>query len=435
MASSENKIHEVIVIGGGLMGSSVAWHLSNYGKAVLVIEKQGEIYDSGSSKGEARIVRSTNIENDELWSYLHNRSIKEVELLIAFLNSQGHAIAMEDIYSTSPISYIAKLKELDQLLENLKNQEVNYEVASSIEEGTLKFGVNLKKGTFLQREYNKYSGTLNPKKLITSLHKAIALKGNQIRYHTKVKRIEKEKDFFSISVVDSNGKSDILFAKQVISAAGPYTGQLLKNIAPYFKKLIHPKRVFLVFLKIKDAYYQDLSESQKLLLKSGFPVIDKSIDLQSEEFFAMIEKQDLQGNLIIKIGGHHQRSAISALEKVWEAKLSVDEINWAVEKTLRYLNILNLPVNADQIEVVDEYSCVYSLTESEVPFVTPIRSSANSIDQNFIVIAGLSGVGAKGAMTYGLIGANLLTNSKLEDNFYKTAVAKLGYERLETKTL
>ena len=100
-----------------------------------------------------------------------------------------------------------------------------------------------------------------------------------------------------------------------------------------------------------------------------------------------------------------------------------------------YLNFLNLPVKVNHIEVINEYSCVYSLTKSEVPFVTPILNENNSKDSNFIVMAGMSGVGAKGAMTYGLIAANLLTGKKQEDSFYETAVAKLGYERLGTKTL
>jgi len=435
MTPNKKVIHEVIVLGGGLMGSSAAWHLSNQGKSLVLIEKQDRVYECGSSKGEARIVRSSNIENDELWSYLHNCSVIEVEKLIRFLNNQGIAISMEDIYTTSPISYIARLEELEQLLSNLEKQDIKFEIASTIEEGKSKFGVNLKQGTFLQREYKTHSGTLNPHKLIQSLHKAVALKGNLIWYNTKVELVEKDEELYAISVVGKHAKPETVYAKQVVCAAGPYTGPLLKNIACYFNNLINPKRVFLGFLKIKNEHYHKLTQEQKLQLKNGFPVIDRSIDLQAEEFFAMIEKQDIHDNLIMKAGGHYQRADIINTDKVWKAKLSADEIRWTIEKIVDYINFLNLPIKADQIEVVDEYSCIYSLTETEVPYVTPILNDDGSTDKDFVVIAGMSGVGAKGAMTYGLIAANLLTNKKREDAFYKTSVAKLGYERLGTKTL
>ena len=40
---------DVVVIGGGLMGSSTAWQLARDGQRVLLLEKQGEVYTQGSS--------------------------------------------------------------------------------------------------------------------------------------------------------------------------------------------------------------------------------------------------------------------------------------------------------------------------------------------------------------------------------------------------
>ncbi|MEP3209399.1 MAG: FAD-dependent oxidoreductase [Maribacter sp.] len=435
MASHEKVIHEVIVIGGGLMGSAAAWHLSNYGKKVLLLEKQASSYSSGSSKGAARIVRSSNIENDELWSYLHNSSVKEVEKLIRFLNRKGTDLKMENVYTTSPVSYIGRLEELDQLLVNLKKQDVNFEVASTIEQAKSKFGVNLKKNTFLQREFNSYSGTFNPQVLMQYLHKAVTQKGGQIWYNVNAERIELKDKLYSISVVDSKGMPKVLYAKQLISAAGPYTGKLLTEIAPYFDKLIHPQRVFLVFMKIKNELFRSLTAIQKQQLKNGFPLIDRSWPKKTDEFFAMIENCDPQGNPTLKAGGHFQRSYIPNLDAVWQQELCTEEINWAKEKIRDYLAFLNLPVGFDQLNTVDTYSCVYSLTATEVPYVTPAFKHDKSKDENLVVIAGMSGIGAKGALCYGRIAANLLTGKKQEDHFYKTAVSKLGYERLATSTL
>jgi len=110
---------EIVIIGGGLMGSATAWHLSNAGKKVLLLEKQDTIYNSGSSNGEARIARSSN-RGDDIWSYLHNLSVREVKVLIDFLNNSTatERYSMSDIYTTTPVSKRSIIKWL------LRPQEV-----------------------------------------------------------------------------------------------------------------------------------------------------------------------------------------------------------------------------------------------------------------------------------------------------------------------
>ena len=85
--------YDVIVIGGGLMGSSAAWHLASAGQKVLLLEKQDAEYTEGSSLGETRIARSLGGEGD-IWSYMHNRTVAEAKQLITFLNNHepGHSM-------------------------------------------------------------------------------------------------------------------------------------------------------------------------------------------------------------------------------------------------------------------------------------------------------------------------------------------------------
>ena len=80
--------------------------------------------------------------------------------------------------------------------------------------------------------------------------------------------------------------------------------------------------------------------------------------------------------------------------------------------------MLNVPIEANTLKLVDSYSCVYSLTSTEVPYVTYIPLENKQRNPNFIVVDGLSGVGGKGAMAYGRIAANLLLNKTEEEKMY-----------------
>jgi len=130
----------------------------------------------------------------------------------------------------------------------------------------------------------------------------------------------------------------------------------------------------------------------------------------------MIERIEEDGIPLIKIGGHFQRSEIKDLDKVWTLPLEPKEITWSKQNTLDYFELLNLPISDATLQLVDGYSCVYSLTSTEVPYITNL--------------GGLSGVGGKGAMAYGLIASNLLLDRKESTPMYQVVQERLGFERL-----
>ncbi|WP_257294012.1 FAD-binding oxidoreductase [Endozoicomonas sp. YOMI1] len=423
--------HEVVVIGGGLMGSAAAWQLARDGKEVILLEKQDHEYSQGSSKGLTRIARSNNLARD-LWSYLHNRSVRETATLVNFLGNQGYATSMSAVYRTTPVSYMGRLKVADAVITSSERQKVDYKIALTPEEGAAMFGVQLPEGVFLQREFNEHSGTMNPEGLISLLHKAIKLKGGTIVYNTSVSDIQRHGNHYLIASEDQHGSERRFTASQVVSAAGPHTGPLLSELAPYMDKLITPKRVFLAFLQISPEKYHQLDDHARSQLKRAYPVINSSAGTRQGSFYSMFEYSDADGNPVIKIGGHFQRSDINNLEDVWNQKLSVEEIRWSIENTGRYLRMQGVPVNDEDLQLVDDVSCVYSLTRSEVPLVSQLVAPSGEMDSNFVVMAGMSGVGAKGAMTYGRIAANLLHQDKSEnDPGYLEAVEAVGFTRLK----
>ena len=425
---TKGKIEEIVVIGGGLMGSSTAWQLSKSKQNVLLIEQQDSIYNFGSSFGEARISRSLGPKED-IFSFLQQTSVNETKDLIDFLNKgeseQLHS--MENIYKTSPITYIYYKNQLNEVKGILDGQKDKYEYASNPKDAQEKFGMKISDSTIVIREFKQFSGTLNPKILINKLHHGIQKSGSRIFYNNKVTSLSKVNGIYKINVFNTkSGLSRTIMSKKVIAAAGPYNGILVKDIAPYFSSLISPKRLFLSFLRINPDKYDSFSIDQKNKLRESYPVAN----FNSEIFYSMIEKNDPQDRPILKVGGHLLRTDINNLNTVWELDLSEQEINWSKENSLEYLNNLNLPIKFSDLEFIRGYSCVYSVTSSDVPYVTRILKTNKKIDSNFVLIGGMSGVGAKGSLAYGLLAADLILSKKNNSFMYQKTKSAMGIDRL-----
>ncbi|WP_420316380.1 NAD(P)/FAD-dependent oxidoreductase [Ekhidna sp.] len=426
-----------IVIGGGLMGSATAWHLAQKGESVILLEKQDSIYTSGSSHGEARISRSLG-PIDDIYAYLQIKGIEETQKLINFLNTkEPMAHSLEDIYTTSPVTYIFYPESSEEIAvfnldkpDTLSTSSDSVSFAGDAKTAKLKFDLNIPDSLKVIREYRKHSGTMNPRVLIQKLHKAIEYAGGEIKYNQHVKTVNRTSHGYEVTIMDrKNQISQTIQSEKIIAAAGPYNGKLLENISPAIDHLITPKRLFLAFLKINPEVYRQLNEVEQKKLIESYPVIK----LHSELFYSMIEKYDSDGIPILKVGGHFKRTEITNLDDVWSQPITESEKEWSVNQTIDYLKMIGLDIEKEDLEYHSSYSCVYSLTKSEVPLVTNLLLEDGSFDTNAVLIGGMSGVGAKGTMTYGDIATNLLLGKEgSNDRMYQITKKALGNERLKS---
>ena len=77
---------DVVVIGGGAMGSAAAWQLAKRGKSVVLLEQYGPGHTQGSSHGGSRIYRATYAQPEYL--HLMAQSLKMWDELEAETNTQ-----------------------------------------------------------------------------------------------------------------------------------------------------------------------------------------------------------------------------------------------------------------------------------------------------------------------------------------------------------
>ncbi len=423
------EVEDIVVIGGGLMGSSAAWQLSRQGQQVLLMEQQDSVYTFGSSFGDARISRSLGPQGD-IFSYLQQLSVRETKELINYLNENEPAPLhhMEDIYTTSPVTYIYYRSQQEEVEVLLDGQMDRHEYAANSEEAFDKFGVTIPDSLMIVREFKEYSGTLNPHILIRKLQAGIRKTGNKVDFNQQVSGLTKKNGHYEIKTTNTrSGGEKTILAKKVVLAAGPYNGQLLFDLAPYFNQLITPKRLFLSFLKVRPDKYDELTLEEQSRLKESYPVAL----FNSEIYYSMIERFDENDRPVIKVGGHLLRTDITNLDQVWTKALSQEEIDWSKARTTAYFNILNLPIAFTDLEYTSGYSCVYSLTPSEVPYVSHVINEDMTVDPNLVLVGGMSGIGAKGSLAYGLIASDLLLNKASDTSgIYQKTKAALGTERL-----
>jgi len=418
-------MENIIVIGGGLMGSAVAWKLVEQGAKVTLLEQQGKSFDHGSSYGAARISRSLGPKKD-VFSYVHNQTVKEVKKLIAFLNENGkkQQHKMEDIYSTSPVSYLYTKDQYDEIDKlNYKKQRKDYRRGSG-DAAFRKFGVTLKPNQVLVREFKKYSGTLDPHELIQKLRSAIALKKGKVVFNQKVTKLVKKEDYFEIEVSNTkSNKTKTIQAKKVIVAAGPYTVEVLKDFAPYFNRLLTPKRVLVSYFKIADERYKTLTEKELKSITAAQPMFSQV----GKEYFSMIEEWDENGAPIFKAGGHKIRHNIIDLDNAWNLEPRKKELKWIKKQFRKYFEMLEIHLKKKDIECIRYCNCAYTMTRSGIPLVTNIYNRYGALDKNIVVIGGMSGVGAKGCLSYGTIGANLiLSKPEASSKSYRKAAKAFG---------
>ena len=422
---------DIVVIGGGLMGSSTAWQLAREGQKVLLLEMQGETYTQGSSFGDARISRSLGPPGD-IWGYMHNRTVAEMKELVAYLNENGDATGMDDVYVTSPVNYVRHISRLDGQ-PWLSDQPDPIRIAKTPEEARSQFDIRLPNDAYIVREYKDYSGTINPGAVIDALHRGTTYSGGRVEYGQRVTGLTRSSSGFSMVVTSvETGELRQLDVPKVVSAAGPYTGSLLQDVAPEFDRLITPRRVFLAFFEVAPEFWDSLLPAKQQGLKDLFPAINSTLQTRASGQFSMIERYTERGTPIIKIGGHFQRTDIENLDTVWQKSLTDEEITWSYDALLHHLRMLDVGFTREELLLDSGYSCVYSLTESEVPYVTHALLPDGNRDPNLVVVGGMSGVGAKGALGYGVIATDLLLGRTESDPVYLAAREAFGFERMRS---
>ncbi|WP_416187911.1 NAD(P)/FAD-dependent oxidoreductase [Clostridium perfringens] len=235
-------MRDIIVIGAGVVGCSIARELSKYNLDVLVVEKNSDVSE-GISKGNSGIVHAgynekigtlkakLNIEGNKIFDDLSR------DLQFPFKRNGAFILAFKD----------EEMKTLESLKENGEKLGVEGLEILTREEA-LNIEPNLNKEIVGVLNV-KTSGIVSPYEMTIALAENAAENGVEFKLNSKVTNIEKISEGYKVTL---NNK-ELVNGKIIINASG-LEGAFLNNLVSMSKREINPvKGEYCLFDKVAGA--------------------------------------------------------------------------------------------------------------------------------------------------------------------------------------
>ena len=235
-------MRDIIVIGAGVVGCSIARELSKYNLDVLVVEKNSDVSE-GISKGNSGIVHAgynekigtlkakLNIEGNKIFDDLSR------DLQFPFKRNGAFILAFKD----------EEMKTLESLKENGEKLGVEGLEILTREEA-LNIEPNLNKEIVGVLNV-KTSGIVSPYEMTIALAENAAENGVEFKLNSKVTNIEKISEGYKVTL----NNREVVNGKIIINASG-LEGAFLNNLVSMSKREINPvKGEYCLFDKVAGA--------------------------------------------------------------------------------------------------------------------------------------------------------------------------------------
>ena len=364
---------DLVIIGAGITGVSIAFELSKYNISVILVDKENDV-SMGTTKANSGIIHAgydpkpntlmakLNVEGNRIIKSLHkllNFNYKEIGSLVIGSSNEDKEIINKlykrGIENKVPDLFLLKSKkEVHQIEPNL-NKDISYALLS------------------------KSAGIISPWELAISLAYTAVTNGVKFINNCKVESISVEPNKFILSTTKG-----IIESKYVFNAAGLYADDIYNMV------LDSPKKGFTI-TPIKGEYY--------LLDKSLGNLVSKVVfQTPSSLGKGVLVSPTVHGNLLVgpnasfDISKDNVSTTVEGLKYIVSAsKKSIDNINFFSS------NIRNFSGNRATINGVDDFIC----KESE--FVP-----------NFYNFAGIKSPGLTSGPAIGKYAVSLLKQNKVK---------------------
>lgn len=210
-------MYDVIIIGGGIIGTSIARELSRYNNKVLLLEKDIDV-SMGATKANSAIVHGGYAEsNSTLKGRLCYKGRKEFkrlneELNFGFRETGSLVLNFQDNKET-----------LERLMENgIKNGLEDLSIIETEEIMDIEPNINPNVKSAL---YCKGAGVCSPYEMAIAMAENAIKNGVELKLQNEVLSIEREDDLFKVET-----NEDTYCGRYVVNAAGLYSDRISKMV-------------------------------------------------------------------------------------------------------------------------------------------------------------------------------------------------------------
>jgi len=352
---------DVVIIGGGCMGASAAYHLARRGITDVVLLERESMLGMGSTGRNAGGVRHqfSNESNVKL-------SIESIRLFERFAEEVGYEI---DFHQDGYLFLLSSERDLDTFQRNAEMQRrlgVEVESISPVEAGRLAPGLETDgviAATFCARD-----GITDPNGVTMGFAKAAQAAGAKIYRDTEVSGITVEAD--RVAAVETTRGA--IATRTVVNAAGPYARDIGKMVG-----LDVPVRPFRRHIFITKPLASDRRVPASRIMV---------IDFETTFYF------------------HREGAGILFGMSDPDEPSSYDtSVSWQFLEKVTPVAVRRLPALADAA-IAHAWAGLYEMTPDAMPIIGP----ADEVE-GFFLIAGFSGHGFQHSPAAGRILADMIT--------------------------
>ncbi|MGQ0766524.1 MAG: N-methyl-L-tryptophan oxidase [Gemmatimonadota bacterium] len=219
-----SDVWDVVIVGGGGMGSSAACHLARRGKRVLLLERFGRAHDQGSSHGLSRIIRLAYFEHPSYVPLLRRAFELWRELEVASGLKLLHVTGSLD--AGAPDS-----RTIQGSLRSCAEHGIPHELLSAREVAT-RFPA-FRAPDYIQAVYQPDGGFLVPEACIRAHLDQAEAHGAVVKLHERAWGWDVDTAVGGDVMVET--EMAVYRARTLVVAAGAWVGGFVPQIAPFLK--------------------------------------------------------------------------------------------------------------------------------------------------------------------------------------------------------
>ncbi|HWP02552.1 MAG TPA: FAD-dependent oxidoreductase [Gemmatimonadaceae bacterium] len=382
---------DAVVVGGGVIGSAIAYYLSRRGFAVTLVDRDDLASGtSGACGGSITMqtkqvgpVLSCALQSQKLYRGLSDELAMDLEY-----REHGSLIVAE---TDAELEYLRMLFDAQQAT-GLRIQWLDGTEARAWGPG---LGSSVRAGTFCSTD-----AEVNPLRVVFALSEAARRNGAVIKAHTAVTGIRVENG----RVVGVRTNRGDIATPLVVNAAGvwvPLIGQLVGMTIP-----VGPRRgVVLVTDNVPIRVLGTLFSTKYLISKRHPEGHARGLDTRTRWTGGLVLSQTVAGNLLI--GSSRETSN-------YQADVSLEVIEFIAREALRLVPVARVA------QLIRAYAGLRPFTSDGLPIIGEAPSPAG-----FIVAAGHEGDGVALAPWTGSVVAELIASGEPPDDLRPFGLGRL----------